>query len=953
MGVVGRVTRHAQNLLEVARYGGLRTGEEPAPYDVAERGPHHRLRHYTLGLPDSAPSVLLVPPLMVSTELFDVSPGASAVRTLAAHGVRAWVVDFGAPETEPGGLERTFEDHVLAIDSCIDHVREATGADVHLVGYSQGGMFCYQACAFRRSKDVASIAVFGSPVDIAGNAPMRLPAPVATTTAKVAGAVLSGRSIPGWMTRTGFRALDPIGTVTSRIGFYLALHDRDALLPREGQRRFLLKDGWVAWPGPALDYFLEQFVVDNRMLAGGFSIAGRAVSLTDIDVPVLTFVGEVDEIAQAGSVRSIRQAAPKADVHEVSLRTGHFGLVVGTTAMTTSWPVVAQWALWREGRGPRPDTVQEAPNVVGTPALDRLEHNVGLAAQFAEATGRRLADATSHPLDRARRAVAPAVGASRLTQVTRMRGTSQISLGQAFERQARSAARSAGFLFEGQVYDYATVNDRVERLLHGLARDGVRPGEHVGVLMDTRPTGLALVTALNRLGAVAVLVRPDGDASREAALGRVSRVYADPANAPHVPEDIPHAVVLLAGGQEIPEGVGDLEVDPREVPLPADVRRNPGRADDLAFVLFTGVGSGTRALRITNGRWALTAYGTATSAALTSRDTLLSLSPMHHPAGLLTAIGGAVVGGARLAMVNGLETTTFWEEARRYGVTVVSYTWSTLAPLVEAAPHPAERDHRVRLFLGSGLPRGLWHDVVDRFAPARVLEFWASTEGGAILANVSGSKVGSVGRPLPGGSGVRLAQFDRDTGELVRGPDGYALRCRPGEVGLLMVRERDGVLLDDAAVESDVFHRGDRWVPSTSLFRRDQDGDHWFEGGLHEVVHTAAGGVVAPSVAAAFEELDPVRHAVAYGLPQEDGDELLVVAVELRDDLDVSRLTALSRMLPAPPSVVHVVDRVPLSSAGRPLAGPTRARGLDPRLPAYRYHRGVYVAVEPADLDLG
>ena len=56
MSALGRVTRHAQNLLEVARYGGLQTGEAPAEYEVVDRGPHHRLRHYSLGLPEDAPS---------------------------------------------------------------------------------------------------------------------------------------------------------------------------------------------------------------------------------------------------------------------------------------------------------------------------------------------------------------------------------------------------------------------------------------------------------------------------------------------------------------------------------------------------------------------------------------------------------------------------------------------------------------------------------------------------------------------------------------------------------------------------------------------------------------------------------------------------------------------------------------------------------------------------------
>ena len=48
----------------------------------------------------------------------------------------------------------------------------------------------------------------------------------------------------------------------------------------------------------------------------------------------------------------------------------------------------------------------------------------------------------------------------------------------------------------------------------------MRQGEHVGVLMGTRPSGLSVVAALNRLGAIAVLMRPDGPVAREAELGR-------------------------------------------------------------------------------------------------------------------------------------------------------------------------------------------------------------------------------------------------------------------------------------------------------------------------------------------------------------------------------------------------------------------------------------------------
>ena len=85
------------------------------------------------------------------------------------------MIDFGAPERERGGLERTLADHVLAVSDAIDRVREQTGRDVHLAGYSQGGMFCYQAAAYRRSEGLASLITFGSPVDTRLGMPFGLP----------------------------------------------------------------------------------------------------------------------------------------------------------------------------------------------------------------------------------------------------------------------------------------------------------------------------------------------------------------------------------------------------------------------------------------------------------------------------------------------------------------------------------------------------------------------------------------------------------------------------------------------------------------------------------------------------------------------------------------------------------------------------------------------------------
>jgi putative long chain acyl-CoA synthase len=253
--------------------------------------------------------------MMLAAEVYDVSPATSAVTVLHRHGADPWVVDFGAPEREEGGLERTLADHVLAVSDAVARVREITGRDVHLGGYSQGGMFCYQVAAYRRNQGLSSVITFGSPVDARLGMPFGIPEQLASGVAELlADRVFGVWALPAWASRTGFRLLDPVKSLRSRIDFILQLHDREALLPREGQRRFLEADGWVAWPGPAMADFLRQFIAHNRMLEGGFTIEDQLVTLADIRCPILSVVGTVDEIAPAAGVRAIRMAAPRADI---------------------------------------------------------------------------------------------------------------------------------------------------------------------------------------------------------------------------------------------------------------------------------------------------------------------------------------------------------------------------------------------------------------------------------------------------------------------------------------------------------------------------------------------------------------------------------------------------------------------------------------------------------------
>src|SRR5437588_7233615 len=227
---VVRIGAAAQNALEVARFGGLNTGEEASPYELAGEHRVYKLRHYFPRADGAAPGapVLLVPPMMLAADVYDVAPNSSAVGILREGGADPWVVDFGAPEREEGGLERTLADHVLAVSEAVDRVHRATGRDVHLGGYSQGGMFCYQTAAYRRNQGLASLVTFGSPVDTRLAMPFGLPEELAARAASVlAERIFRGSALPAWASRTGFRLLDPVKSLRSRLEFILRLHDRE------------------------------------------------------------------------------------------------------------------------------------------------------------------------------------------------------------------------------------------------------------------------------------------------------------------------------------------------------------------------------------------------------------------------------------------------------------------------------------------------------------------------------------------------------------------------------------------------------------------------------------------------------------------------------------------------------------------------------------------------------
>jgi putative long chain acyl-CoA synthase len=273
---------------------------------------------------------------------------------------------------------------------------------------------------------------------------------------------------------------------------------------------------------------------------------------------------------------------------------------------------------------------------------------------------------------------------------------------------------------------------------------------------------------------------------------------------------------------------------------------------------------------------------------------------------------------------------TFWDEVRRYGATHVSYTWTSLRGITYASEDPNERYNPIRMFIGSGMPRNLWTRVAERFPSARVLEFYASAEGEAILANLTGQRPGSMGRPLPGTAEVRVAALNLAERRLELTSDGLARECLVDEVGLMLTRMPPADTGGGPILRS-VFANDDAWRSTGDLFLRDDQGDHWLAGSVSEIVDTARGPVLPAGTRFCLGTIPAVDLLVAYGV--KDGEDRVVVgAVTLRDGTALSTADLDSAMNRLPrrhrPRYVQVVPTIALTTWSRPIWRNLQKRGV-------------------------
>lgn len=324
----------------------LGLGPSETPYETIFRTAGASLRRYGAGK-EPGPQVVIVPAPIKRSYIWDLAPGASAVRRLLDAGAAVFLLDW----------ERTAEPLGLAeyAGRLIREALDAAGIDrAVLLAHSLGGLFAAVFAALHPER-VRGLGLLATPLHFAPDVgifgamadalpPEELPS-----------------SVPGsFLGAASFRAA-PITFGWDRfLDLAASLAAPEALATHLRVERWALDE--FPLPGRLLAELAAHLARDDAFVRGTLSIGGHPATPSRVTAPILCVVDPRCRVVPPAAVLPFLEAAGSTDktlLHyegDVGVSLQHVGLLVGPNAHARLWPEIARWVrrCADAGATPRP-----------------------------------------------------------------------------------------------------------------------------------------------------------------------------------------------------------------------------------------------------------------------------------------------------------------------------------------------------------------------------------------------------------------------------------------------------------------------------------------------------------------------------------------------------------------------------------------------------------------------
>ena len=302
--------------------------------------------------------LVLIPPLGVTTETFDLMPQRSLVRYLVASGFKVYLVDWGKPKKEHGHLGLKDYSYTM-MGAALAKIRKHSGSeDLSMMGWCMGGLLCLLYQGLAQDKHIRNIITVASPIDlesgsgvVAGlagaahalNGPAQL---VSNYSNLRLNALDPARlSLPPWMTTLVFKMTDPVGSVTTYWDLVTRLADREFVESHSTTADYL--NNMLMYPGGVLKDMAVKVVGGNQFARGKVEFGDNVSELDAIESNLLSFAGETDILVPPEIARQIVEIVASKDKEFRIAPGGHMGVIIGSKAQNAVWAESVEWLASR------------------------------------------------------------------------------------------------------------------------------------------------------------------------------------------------------------------------------------------------------------------------------------------------------------------------------------------------------------------------------------------------------------------------------------------------------------------------------------------------------------------------------------------------------------------------------------------------------------------------------
>lgn len=315
-----------------------------APRKVVWQDGKVQLFHFERETAAKAKTPVLISYALVNRwEMMDLQPNRSFVRKLVSEGIDVYLIDWGYASA----IDRykTMEDYILGhINDCVDYIRRTHQIEkVNLLGVCQGGTFSLMYSALFPQK-IKNLVTLVTPVDFDNEEGLLFKwAKDMDVDAIVDG---FGGVVPGDFLNTGFDLLKPMNKSRKYLALPQTMQKRDNLM------NFLRMEQWVAdspaQAGDTYRRFIKDMYQHNKLIKGEFTLDGRPVHLSNVNMPALTIYAKDDHIVPPATTKPINDLISSKDKQLMEFPGGHIGVFVGARSQDSLTPAIAQWLLERD-----------------------------------------------------------------------------------------------------------------------------------------------------------------------------------------------------------------------------------------------------------------------------------------------------------------------------------------------------------------------------------------------------------------------------------------------------------------------------------------------------------------------------------------------------------------------------------------------------------------------------